>query len=137
MEGRLADETSSRTAPPVRVGAYAWYALFVLVIVYIINFIDRQILSILVGDIKRDLGSLRRADRLSVRHRLCGLLRLVRDPARAAGGQLVSRRLMAMGLALWSSMTALSGFANSFGTLAAAGSASASARPALPPRLTR
>ena len=43
-------------AAPVRIGAYAWYALFVLVLVYALNFIDRQILSILAEDIKRDLG---------------------------------------------------------------------------------
>ena len=41
---------------PYRVGAYAWYALGVLVIVYMLNFIDRQILSILAEDIKADLG---------------------------------------------------------------------------------
>ena len=35
---------------------YSWYVLFVLVIVYILNFIDRQIVSILAVDIKADLG---------------------------------------------------------------------------------
>ena len=37
-------------------GRYAKYVLFVLVIVYVFNFIDRQILSILAEDIKADLG---------------------------------------------------------------------------------
>ena len=32
------------------------YVLFVLIIVYIFNFIDRQILSILAEEIKLDLG---------------------------------------------------------------------------------
>jgi sugar phosphate permease len=36
-------------------GPYAWYVLTVLVLVYVLNFIDRQILSILAEDIKRDL----------------------------------------------------------------------------------
>ena len=36
--------------------AYSWYVLGVLVVVYILNFIDRQILSILAVDIKRDLA---------------------------------------------------------------------------------
>ena len=35
-------------------GRYAKYVLFVLVIVYIFNFIDRQILSILIEPIKAD-----------------------------------------------------------------------------------
>ena len=38
------------------VPAYSWYVLGVLVVVYILNFIDRQILSILAVDIKADLG---------------------------------------------------------------------------------
>ena len=114
MERRLADPTSSRTAPPARVGAYAWYALFVLVIVYIINFIDRQILSILVGDIKRDLqvsdaqiGFLY-GTAFAVFYALFGI------PLGRLADSWYRGRLMAMGLALWSSMTALSGFANSF-----------------------
>jgi len=37
-------------------GKYAHYVLFVLVIVYVFNFIDRNILSILAEDIKADLG---------------------------------------------------------------------------------
>ena len=37
-------------------GAYANYVLGVLVLVYVFNFLDRQILSILAEDIKADLG---------------------------------------------------------------------------------
>ena len=36
--------------------AYRWYALTLLVVVYIFNFIDRSILGILVQPIKEDLG---------------------------------------------------------------------------------
>ena len=38
------------------VPAYSWYALGVLVLIYVLNFIDRQILSILANDIKADHG---------------------------------------------------------------------------------
>jgi MFS family permease len=119
---------------PVRVGAYAWYALFVLVLVYIVNFIDRQILSILVGDIKRDLGvsdaqiGFLYGTAFAVFYALFGI------PLGRLADSWYRGRLMAMGLALWSSMTALSGFANSFGMLAAArigvGIGEASASPA-------
>ena len=37
-------------------GRYAHYVLFVLVIVYVFNFIDRNILSILNEEIQADLG---------------------------------------------------------------------------------
>ena len=73
--------------PPVRVGAYAWYALFVLVIVYALNFIDRQILSILAEDIKRDLG----LEDAQIGFLAAPPLRSFTpcsDSARAAGGQL-------------------------------------------------
>ena len=33
------------------VSGYSWYVLGVLVLVYILNFVDRQILSILANDI--------------------------------------------------------------------------------------
>ena len=39
-----------------KASSYSWYVLCVLVVVYILNFIDRQILSILAVDIKADLG---------------------------------------------------------------------------------
>lgn len=132
MASEAADPIPERARP--RVGAYAWYALFVLVLVYIVNFVDRQILSILVGDIKRDLqvsdaqiGFLY-GTAFAVFYALFGI------PLGRLADSWYRGRLMAMGLALWSSMTAFSGFANSFGMLAAArigvGIGEASASPA-------
>jgi MFS family permease len=128
------DGAAAPQMPPRRIGAYAWYALFVFVLVYILNFIDRQILSILVGDIKRDLqvsdaqiGFLY-GTAFAVFYALFGI------PLGRLADSWYRGRLMAMGLALWSSMTAVSGFANSFGMLAAArigvGIGEASASPA-------
>jgi MFS family permease len=91
--------------------SYSWYVLMVLVIVYILNFIDRQILSILAVDIKADLG-LTDADMgflggaaFAVFYALFGipLGRLADNWSRV--------KLLSIGLALWSIMTALSGFA--------------------------
>jgi MFS family permease len=132
MALEAAGPTPERARP--RVGAYAWYALFVLVLVYVVNFIDRQILSILVGDIKRDLqvsdaqiGFLY-GTAFAVFYALFGI------PLGRLADSWYRGRLMAMGLALWSSMTVFSGFANSFGMLAAArigvGIGEASASPA-------
>jgi MFS family permease len=127
-------EAAPAAVPPSRIGAYAWYALFVLVLVYVINFIDRQILSILVGDIKRDLAvsdaqiGFLYGTAFAVFYALFGI------PLGRLADSWYRGRLMAMGLALWSSMTAFSGFANSFGMLAAArvgvGIGEASASPA-------
>ena len=130
----IVEEAAPAAPAKPRIGAYAWYALFVLVLVYIVNFVDRQILSILVGDIKRDLhvtdaqiGFLY-GTAFAVFYALFGI------PLGRLADSWYRGRLMAMGLALWSSMTALSGFANSFGMLAAArigvGIGEASASPA-------
>src|SRR3546814_16084395 len=44
------DDTDMNKAQP-----YSWYVLGVLVVVYILNFIDRQVVSILAIDIKQHL----------------------------------------------------------------------------------
>src|SRR5687767_9804551 len=114
----VADRTASAAKP--RISAYAWYALFVLVLVYIINFIDRQIISILAVDIMADL-EVENAEigflygtAFAVFYALFGI------PLGRLADSWYRGRLMALGLAVWSSMTALSGFANSFTMLAVA-----------------
>ena len=41
---------------PTKAGFYEWYGLGLLFVVYVFNFIDRQILSILNQPIKEELG---------------------------------------------------------------------------------
>ncbi|MFM9897553.1 spinster family MFS transporter [Sphingorhabdus sp.] len=116
MSGTVEGERSKSApieldAPSPEASSYSWYVLIVLVVVYILNFIDRQILSILAVDIKADLG-LTDADMgflggaaFAVFYALFGipLGRLADNWSRV--------KLLSIGLALWSIMTALSGFA--------------------------
>lgn len=100
-------------------GAYARYVLLVLVIVYIFNFIDRQILAILAEDIKADLGISDSAlgflygTAFAVFYATFGI----------AFGRLADicnrTKLIAAGIGFWSLMTALSGLARGFLPLAA------------------
>jgi MFS family permease len=104
-------EAGQVATPLPEASGYSWYVLGVLVVVYILNFIDRQILSILAVDIKADLG-LTDSDMgflggaaFAVFYALFGipLGRLADNWSRV--------KLLSIGLALWSLMTALSGFA--------------------------
>ncbi len=99
---------------------YSWYVLTVLVVVYILNFIDRQIVSILAVDIKADLdltdsdmGFLGGAA-FAVFYALFGI------PLGRLADNWNRVRLLSAGLALWSAMTALSGFARDQATLSLA-----------------
>src|SRR5688500_8392162 len=111
-------------APEVRTndvgGPYSWYVLGVLVLVYMINFIDRQIISILAEDIKADLGATD-ADMGFLYGTAFGVFySLFGIPLGRLADMWYRGRLMTLGLAVWSAMTALSGFAQNFGMLAAA-----------------
>lgn len=96
------------------------YTLGVLVVVYTFNFIDRQILSILIEPIKTDLGisdfgmGLLSGTAFAIFYATLGMpLALVAD-------RWNRRNLIGLSLAVWSGMTALSGLAMNFWQLAVA-----------------
>ncbi|TNE34736.1 MAG: MFS transporter [Alphaproteobacteria bacterium] len=102
------------------VPAYSWYALSVLVLVYVLNFVDRQILSILANDIKADLGvddaylGFLYGTAFAIFYALFGI------PLGKLADSWKRVKLMTLGLALWSAMTAFSGLARGTTTLTVA-----------------
>jgi MFS family permease len=96
---------------------YAWYVVFVLMVCYTLSFIDRQILSLLVAPIKRDLG---------ISDTKIGLLQglafalfytLLGFPLGWIADRYSRRNLVAAGVFFWSLMTALCSLAASFSSL--------------------
>ncbi len=122
------------TPAPSEPGRYARYVLGVLLVVYVLNFLDRQIITILAEEIKADLGisdaeiGFLYGTAFAVFYAIFGI------PLGRLADVWTRRSLIAAGLAFWSGMTTLSGLATSFWQLAAArvgvGVGEASATPA-------
>jgi MFS family permease len=102
---------------PDKAPGYSWYALGVLFLVYLFNFVDRQILSILANDIKADLGlddaelGFLYGTAFAIFYALFGI------PLGRLADSTSRTRLLAVGLTLWSAMTVLSGFARNVAML--------------------
>ena len=93
---------------------YAWSMVALLLLAYMLSFIDRQIIALLVDPIRRDLAitvfqfSLLHGLAFSIFFALMGM------PIAALADRYTRKWIIAVGVLLWSAMTALSGLADSF-----------------------
>lgn len=98
---------------------YAWYALFLLMLVSAFNLIDRMIVTILAGEIKLHLNlsdaelGLLYGTFFAIFYALFGI------PLGRLGDTWIRTRLVPIGLAAWSFMTMLSGLATNMAQFAA------------------
>ena len=97
-----------------RRGAYPIVVLIVLIIAYTFNFLDRQILGILAGSIKKDLGLT--DSQLGLMGGLAFALFYtgLGVPIAALADRTSRTWIMTIALALWSAFTAACGLANNF-----------------------
>lgn len=106
----------------------AWVTVTILMVAYVLSFIDRQILNLLVEPIRRDLVisdtqmSLLMGLSFALFYTVCGI------PLGRLADTRSRRGLIAVGVLFWSAATAACGMANCTGSSSCAGSASASAR---------
>lgn len=109
--------SASHVRPLTR--GYAGFALGVLMLVYVLNFVDRQVLSILMEPIRRDLR-LNDTELGLLSGLSFALFYAVAGLPLARLSDISSRRnIVAASLAIWSGMTALCGLAASFPQLMA------------------
>ncbi|MAJ59571.1 MAG: hypothetical protein CBC48_06090 [bacterium TMED88] len=107
----------TKTVTPNAAGysrVYLRYALGLLTTVYVVNFVDRQVLSILMQSIKRDLGlsdlqlGLLSGTAFGIFYATLGV------PIARLADRVSRKAVMATSLTIWSAMTALCGSASSF-----------------------
>ena len=111
MSGRRLPYSSE---PPWPSPAKAWYAVGVLFVAFILSFIDRIVIALLVEPIKADLGisdfgiGLLQGIAFALFYTLLGI------PISRLSDRVSRRGIIAVGIAIWSLMTAACGLARSF-----------------------
>lgn len=94
--------------------SYAWYALALLMFVYILNFLDRQIIYILLPNIKTEMAftdlqlSLLSGTPFVIFYTVLGI------PFGRLSDKKSRIKIIAIGLTVWSLFSGLTGFANGF-----------------------
>jgi len=103
--------TSARAKPSLR---YAWYVVAVLTVIYVFSFIDRQIFSLLVGPLRRDLGITDTQVSLLMGLSFALFYTFFGVPIGRAADMYSRRGIIAVGLILWSGFTTGCGLARTF-----------------------
>lgn len=101
-------------AAPQRTPWRSWYALGLLFVVYVFNFIDRSILGILNQPIKEDLGITDTQMGLLGGFAFAFFYTMLGVPIARLADRTVRRNVLAWCVAIWSAMTAVCGLAQNF-----------------------
>lgn len=111
----IKDEPRSNQAE--QIPAYAWYALLLLTLVYVLNFLDRALIYLLFTPIKAELSlsdtqlALLSSTSFVIFYTLLGI------PFGRLADRISRKKLIAAGLAVWSLFSGLTGFATDFWTI--------------------
>lgn len=120
MVARMGVPIPKTDVPPREAQAttrYAWYVVFALTAIYMLSYMDRQILSLLIGPMKRDLGisdtrvGLLQGLAFGLFYTFMGL------PLGRIADTKSRRGLIAVGVVLWSFFTSACSVARSFWSL--------------------
>src|SRR5688572_8351145 len=112
----VAPEENAGQPKAHEVRPYAWYALALLTLVYVLNFLDRTLIYILFTPIKQEMSftdtelAFIGPTSFAIFYTLLGI------PFGRMADRSTRKYLIAIGLAVWSVFSGLTGFANSFTT---------------------
>ena len=101
-------------------GGYAWYVLGLLTLTYVFNYVDRNILNLLLEPIKAEMGVSDTAMGLLTGFAFAIFYALMGLPIARWADAGTRRSIVALGLAVWSAMTVASGYARNFTQMALA-----------------
>ncbi len=110
-------QTGAQSGSQENPSLYRWYALFILTIVYVLNFVDRQILVVLQEPIKADMNlsdtqlGLLTGFLFAIFYVTLGL------PIARIADKGNRRNVIVWSVGVWSAMTALSGLVMNYGQL--------------------
>lgn len=102
---------------PVGIPKYSWYALALLTAVYVLNFLDRQLIYVLFTPMKQEMAfsdlqlALLSTTSFVIFYTLLGV------PMGFAADKYSRKVIIGTGLAIWSLFSGLTGFADSFWTV--------------------
>jgi predicted MFS family arabinose efflux permease len=111
---------SAAPAPHMRASARAWSVLGILCFVYVLNFLDRQLLSILAKPIQDELGVTDGQLGLISGLYFAAFYCVLAIPVGWIADRTNRARVLGLACALWSAATAACGFATTYPQLAAA-----------------
>jgi MFS family permease len=110
--------TASHTEPQKRqASTYAWYALGLLTLVYLLNFLDRMLIYILFTPIKKEMLfsdvelALLSSTSFVIFYTLLGI------PFGRLADKIERKKMIGFGLTVWSLFSGLTGFATDFWTI--------------------
>src|SRR5260370_26903816 len=113
----MSSDNKHQEASGQKLGDYPWYALALLTLVYVLNFLDRTLIYILFTSIKKELAftvlqlALLGTTSFVIFYTVLGI------PFGRLADRAVRKNMIAGGLAVWSLFSGLTGFAGSFRSL--------------------
>src|SRR5215211_4570605 len=100
-----------------KVSGYSWYALWLLTLVYVFNYLDRTIIYILLPLIKREMAFTDLQLALLGSMSFVIFFTVLGIPFGRLADRAVRKNMIAGGLAIWSLFSGLTGFAEGFWSL--------------------